>query len=243
MNLQLETEAVRVENLSVNYSVVADSSPGQKRKFYEKTTRKTKIKALDDISFSIPSGKIVGLIGGNGAGKSTLLKTVIGVLKPASGKMGFNRLLSGRENVVLGGLAAGMTLNEVKEKQDSIIEFADIGGFIDLPMTTYSSGMFGRLSFAVATHIRPEILLIDEALSAGDAAFKERAVQRLKDLCESALSIVVVSHSSTLVAEMATEAIWLHRGKIKMQGEVQSVTDEYLKFQAEGNETAQLDQR
>ena len=256
MNLQLETEAVRVENLSVNYSVVADSSPGQKRKFYEKTTRKTKIKALDDVSFSIPSGKIVGLIGGNGAGKSTLLKTVIGVLKPASGKidlwgrphllspgMGFNRLLSGRENVVLGGLAAGMTLNEVKEKQDSIIEFADIGGFIDLPMTTYSSGMFGRLSFAVATHIRPEILLIDEALSAGDAAFKERAVQRLKDLCDSALSIVVVSHSSTLVAEMATEAIWLHRGKIKMQGEVQSVTDEYLKFQAEGNETAQLDQR
>ena len=85
--MQLETEAVRVENLSVNYSVVADSSPGQKRKFYEKTTRKTKIKALDDISFSIPSGKIVGLIGGNGAGKSTLLKTVIGVLKPASGKI------------------------------------------------------------------------------------------------------------------------------------------------------------
>tara|TARA_B100000700_G_C14986532_1_gene829131 strand:+ start:904 stop:1674 length:771 start_codon:yes stop_codon:yes gene_type:complete len=256
MNLRLETEAVRVENLSVSYSVVAESSPAQKRKFYEKTTRKTKIKALDDISFSIPSGKIVGLIGGNGAGKSTLLKTVIGVLKPATGKidlwgrphllspgMGFNRLLSGRENVVLGGLAAGMTLNEVKEKQESIIEFADIGGFIDLPMTTYSSGMFGRLSFAVATHIRPEILLIDEALSAGDAAFKERAVQRLKDLCESALSIVVVSHSSTLVAEMATEAIWLHRGKIKMQGEVQSVTDEYLKFQAEGNETAQLDQR
>ncbi len=256
MNLQLETEAVRVENLSVSYSVVAESSPSQKRKFYEKTTRKTKIKALDDVSFSIPSGKIVGLIGGNGAGKSTLLKTVIGVLKPETGKidlwgrphllspgMGFNRLLSGRENVVLGGLAAGMTLNEVKEKQESIIEFADIGGFIDLPMTTYSSGMFGRLSFAVATHIRPEILLIDEALSAGDAAFKERAVQRLKDLCESALSIVVVSHSSTLVAEMATEAIWLHRGKIKMQGEVQSVTDEYLKFQAEGNETAQLDQR
>ncbi len=254
--MRLETEAVRVENLSVSYSVVAESSPAQKRKFYEKTTRKTKIKALDDISFSIPSGKIVGLIGGNGAGKSTLLKTVIGVLKPATGKidlwgrphllspgMGFNRLLSGRENVVLGGLAAGMTLNEVKEKQESIIEFADIGGFIDLPMTTYSSGMFGRLSFAVATHIRPEILLIDEALSAGDAAFKERAVQRLKDLCESALSIVVVSHSSTLVAEMATEAIWLHRGKIKMQGEVQSVTDEYLKFQAEGNETAQLDQR
>ncbi len=254
--MQLETDAIRVENLSVNYSIVAESPLDQKRKFYNKSTRKTEIKALDDISFSIPSGQIVGLIGGNGAGKSTLLKTMIGVLKPSKGRidlwgrphllspgMGFNRLLSGRENVVLGGLAAGMTLSEIKEKQDSIIEFADIGGFIDLPMTTYSSGMFGRLSFAVATYNRPEILLIDEALSAGDAAFKERAVQRLKDLCDSAISIVVVSHSSTLIAEMATEAIWLHRGKIKLQGEVQSVTDEYLKFQAEGNETAQLDQR
>ena len=250
------TEAIRVSNLSVSYMVVADSLSGKKRQRWEKSTRKTEIKALDDVSFSIPSGKIIGLIGGNGAGKSTFLKTVIGVLKPSRGKidlwgrphllspgMGFNRLLSGRENVILGGLAAGMTLEEVLEKQDKIIKFADIGGFIDLPMTTYSSGMFGRLSFAVATHIRPEILLIDEALSAGDAAFKERAVQRLRDLCESALSIVVVSHSSTLVAEMATEALWLHQGTVKMQGEVELVTEGYLKFQAEGGETAQMDRR
>ena len=118
-----------------------------------------------------------------------------------------------------------------------------IGSFIDFPMTTYSSGMFGRLSFAVATHISPEILLIDEALSAGDASFREKAVQRLKDVCDSAISIVVVSHSSTLVAEMATEALWLHRGRIRMQGEVGMVTDEYARFQADEKENAQLDQR
>ncbi len=251
-----ETKAICATNLSVNYLTVADSPLETKKGFWKKSTYKTEIRALDDISFSIPTGKIVGLIGGNGAGKSTLLKTLIGVLKPSKGKvdlwgrphllapgMGFNRLLSGRENVILGGLAAGMTLDEVKEKQEKIIEFADIGSFIDFPMTTYSSGMFGRLSFAVATHISPEILLIDEALSAGDASFREKAVQRLKDVCDSAISIVVVSHSSTLVAEMATEALWLHRGRIRMQGEVGMVTDEYARFQADEKENAQLDQR
>jgi len=251
-----ETKAIDVSNLSVNYMVVADSPQRENQRFWKKTTQKTEIKALDDVSFSIPSGEIVGLIGGNGAGKSTLLKTMIGVLKPSKGKidlwgrphllipgMGFNRLLSGRENVILGGLAAGMSLEEVREKQDTIIEFADIGGFVDLPMTTYSSGMFGRLSFAVATHIHPEILLIDEALSAGDAAFKERAIHRLQELCSTAISIVVVSHSSTLVSEMATEALWLHQGRIRKQGEVGSVTEEYLKFQSETKETAQRDRR
>ena len=256
MNLPLETKAIDVSHLSVNYTVVADSVEEKDRSFWRKSTHRIEIKALDDVSFSVPPGEIVGLIGGNGAGKSTLLKTMIGVLKPSKGKidlwgrphlltpgMGFNRLLSGRENVILGGLAAGMSLEEVKDKQDKIVEFADIGGFIDLPMTTYSSGMFGRLSFAVATHIRPEILLIDEALSAGDAAFRERAVQRLQELCETAISIIVVSHSSALVAEMATEALWLHQGKIRMQGEVGLVTDEYAKFQKEIKEIAQRDRR
>lgn len=254
--MQSETKAICASNLSVNYKVVADKPVGAKRSLWTKSTYKTEIKALDNVSFSIPAGKIVGLIGGNGAGKSTLLKTLIGVLKPSRGKidlwgrphllapgMGFNRLLSGRENVILGGLAAGMTLDEAKEKQEQIIDFADVGGFIDLPMTTYSSGMYGRLSFAVATHVKPEILLIDEALSAGDAGFREKAVQRLKDVCDSAISIIVVSHSSTLVAEMATEAIWLHRGRIKMQGAADSVSDEYIRFQSSEKETAQFDQR
>lgn len=196
----------------------------------------------------------MGLIGGNGAGKSTLLKTIAGVLKPSEGQvdlwgrphllapgMGFNRRLSGRENVILGGLAAGMTMDEVQEKQDSIIKFADIGGFIDLPTTTYSSGMFGRLAFAVATHVDPEILLIDEALSAGDASFRSKAVAKVQEMCGHAQTIVVVSHSTSLVSEIATHAAWLHQGRLKQIGEVGEVAEAYTKFVSESTETAQFD--
>jgi ABC-2 type transport system ATP-binding protein/teichoic acid transport system ATP-binding protein len=143
--------------------------------------------------------------------------------------------------VILGGLAAGMTMSEVKEKQESIIEFADIGGFIDLPTTTYSSGMFGRLAFAVATHVDPEILLIDEALSAGDAAFRDKAVAKVKDMCKAAQTIIVVSHSSSMVSEMAEEAIWLHQGRIRQEGKADEVTAAYETFQKESKETAQMD--
>ena len=241
-------------DLSVAYSAMVAIPPGQRSSPGRRQTEKRLIHAVNNVSMSIPSGRVVALIGGNGAGKSTLLKTIVGVLKPSAGKidiwgrphllapgMGFNRKLSGRENVLLGGLAAGMSMDEVKEKQNTIIEFADIGGFIDMPTTTYSSGMFGRLAFAVATHVETEILLIDEALSAGDAAFKDRAVAKVREMCAAAKTIVVVSHSTALVSEMATHAVWLHRGAVKMQGEVREVADSYLKFQAESKETAQMD--
>lgn len=252
--MQYGTDAIRVQDLSVSYSAVVEVPRDQRKSPLQKHTRKREIKAVKEVSFNVKSGSAVGLVGGNGAGKSTLLKTIAGVLKPSEGQidlwgrphllapgMGFNRKLSGRENVILGGLAAGMSMAEVREKQDSIIEFADIGGFIDLPTTTYSSGMFGRLAFAVATHVDPEILLIDEALSAGDAAFRSRAVQKVKDMCSEAQTIIVVSHQSSLVAEMATEAIWLHQGRIRMMGEVGEVTAAYEEFQKDGKETAQLD--
>jgi ABC-type polysaccharide/polyol phosphate transport system ATPase subunit len=252
--LRYGTEAVRVEDLSVAYMAIVDVPVDQKRSFFSRRTRKRAIQALNEVSFDVRAGEALGLIGGNGAGKSTLLKTIAGVLKPSHGQvdlwgrphllapgMGFNRRLSGRENVILGGLAAGMSLAEVREKQESIIEFADIGSFIDLPTTTYSSGMFSRLAFAVATHVDPEILLIDEALSAGDASFREKAVKKVKDMCGAAQTIVVVSHSSSLVAEMATRALWLHRGRVQMTGEVGDVSAAYEEFQASSHERAQLD--
>lgn len=252
--MQSGTDAIRVSHLSLSYSAVVEVPSDERKGIFTRSTRKREIDALDDVSFRVPAGKAIALIGGNGAGKSTLMKAIVGALKPSAGRidlwgrahllapgMGFNRKLSGRENVVLGGLAAGMSLGEVREKQDAIIEFADIGGFIDMPTTTYSSGMFGRLAFAVATHVDPEILLIDEALSAGDAAFKERAVNRVQTMCSAARTIVVVSHSTALVAEMATDAIWLHQGRVRMEGPVGEVADAYLEFQAEAKETAQLD--
>jgi len=254
--LQSGTDAVRVTDLSLSYSAVVDIPVEERTMPFSRRTRKREIQALQDVSFNVPAGRAVALVGGNGAGKSTLMKAIIGALKPSAGSIelwgnahllapgiGFNRKLSGRENVILGGLAAGMSLAEVREKADGIIEFADIGGFIDMPTTTYSSGMFGRLAFAVATHVDPEILLIDEALSAGDAAFRERAIDRVQTMCAAARTIMVVSHSSAMVSEIATHAIWLHQGQVRMQGQVDEISDAYQKFQTEGRETAQLDRK
>ena len=254
MSLRSEIDnAIEIRNLSVAYSAVVAQSGSPGSSGFRRSTKVQKINALSDVSVNFPAGKVTGLIGGNGAGKSTLLKTIVGVLKPSAGQvslsgrphlltpgMGFNRVLSGRENVILGGLASGMSLEEVRSKQDEIIEFADIGNFIDLPTTTYSSGMFGRLAFAVATHVDPEILLVDEALSAGDTAFRKKAVERIRGLVASTKTIIVVSHSSALVSEMATEAVWLHRGKVRMQGQVDTVADTYKAFLDESSETAQL---
>jgi ABC-type polysaccharide/polyol phosphate transport system ATPase subunit len=252
--LRSGTDAIRVSDLSISYSAVVEIPRIDRHGPFGRSTRKREIHAVKDVSFSIPAGSAIGLVGGNGAGKSTLLKAIAGVLKPSQGLielwgrphllapgMGFNRKLSGRENVILGGLAAGMPLAEVREKQEDIIAFADIGGFIDLPTTTYSSGMFGRLAFAVATHVDPEILLIDEALSAGDASFRDKAVAKVKDMCGAAQTIIVVSHSSSMVSEMATEAIWLHQGQIRQEGKVSDVTAAYAAFQKESKETAQMD--
>ena len=253
MSLPSATDAIRVTDLSVSYTTVVEEPRDSKHRVGRRT-RKRDIQALDGVSFNVGKGEAMGLIGGNGAGKSTLLKTIAGVLKPSDGQvdlwgrphllapgMGFNRQLSGRENVILGGLAAGMSIEEVREKQDDIIDFADIGGFIDLPTVTYSSGMFGRLAFAVATHVNPEILLIDEALSAGDSGFRDKAVAKVKEMCHEAQTIVVVSHSSSMVSEMATRALWLHQGRIKEVGEVEEVAGAYEEFQASQRETAQHD--
>jgi len=247
------TDAIRIRDLSVSYSTVVER-PKSRRNPLARRTKKREIQALEHVTFNVPKGEAVGLIGGNGAGKSTLLKTIAGVLKPSEGEvdlwgrphllapgMGFNRRLSGRENVILGGLAAGMSIDEVRDKQDAIIDFADIGGFIDLPTITYSSGMFGRLAFAVATHVNPEILLIDEALSAGDSAFRDKAVRKVKEMCQEAQTIIVVSHSSSMVSEMATSAVWLHQGHVERVGDVEEVSEAYRLFQTHKRETAQFD--
>ena len=199
---------------------------------------------MRDVTFDVPHGAVLGIIGVNGAGKSTLMRTVAGILPPTSGRIevhgrvstllalgvGFKGDLSGRENVVLGGLAAGLTRDQLAEKYDEIAEFAELGDFMDMPMRTYSSGMYGRLAFSVAINMEPDILLIDEALSVGDARFREKSFAKMRELCSSSSTILLVSHGLNAIRKLADEVIWLHQGEIAMQGEATEVIQAYKRF-------------
>jgi teichoic acid transport system ATP-binding protein len=202
------------------------------------------IEALRGVSFTVPHGKVMGVVGANGAGKSTLMRTVAGILPPTVGRVevhgrvstllslgvGFNRKLTGRENVVLGGLAAGLTRGELAEKYDEIVDFAELEDFMDMPMRTYSSGMYGRLAFAVAVTMHPDILIIDEALSVGDARFRRKSFERMRELCGEDRTILLVSHALGSIEKLCDEAIWLDKGRIQMWDEPSAVVEAYTDF-------------
>jgi teichoic acid transport system ATP-binding protein len=202
------------------------------------------IQAVRDVSFAVPHGTVLGIVGVNGAGKSTIMRTVAGILPPTKGRVevhgrvstllalgvGFNADLSGRDNVVLGGLAAGLTRRQLAAKYEEIADFAELGDFMDLPMRTYSSGMYGRLAFSVAVNVEPDILLIDEALSVGDARFKRKSFDKMRELCEQARTIIVVSHALRSVRELCSEVIWLQKGRIAMRDDPSAVIDAYRRF-------------
>ncbi len=200
------------------------------------------VKALRGISFDVTKGTVMGIVGPNGAGKSTLMRALAGILPPTSGTIevhgrvstllalgvGFNANLTGRENVMLGGLAAGLSRAEVKERYEEIAAFADLKpGFIDMPMRTYSSGMYSRLAFAVAVHMEPDILLVDEALSAGDAKFRRRASAKMKELMAQARTIFLVSHALGSVVDLCNDAMFLQDGKLVARGAPQKIVDLY----------------
>jgi ABC-type polysaccharide/polyol phosphate transport system ATPase subunit len=200
------------------------------------------VKALRGVSFDVTQGTVMGIVGPNGAGKSTLMRALAGILPPTSGTIevhgrvstllalgvGFNANLTGRENVILGGLAAGLSRAEVKERYEEIAAFADLkDGFIDMPMRTYSSGMFSRLAFAVAVHMEPDILLVDEALSAGDAKFRRRASAKMAELMGQARTIFLVSHALGSVVDLCNDAIFLQEGRLVARGEPQEIVDMY----------------
>jgi ABC-type polysaccharide/polyol phosphate transport system ATPase subunit len=239
--------AVRVQDLSVTYRATVESRPTLRGSLARVGRRKKVIReiaAVRDVSFEVPHGKVLGVIGTNGAGKSTLMRTVAGILPPTSGRVeihgrvstllalgvGFNKNLSGRENVVLGGLAAGLKREQLAEKYDEIAEFAELGDFMDLPMRTYSSGMYGRLAFSVAVNMDPDILIVDEALSVGDARFKRKSLQKMKALCDRAGTILLVSHALGTIKELSDEVLWMHKGQAVMRDEAEAVIAEYTRF-------------
>ncbi|CAB3666459.1 MULTISPECIES: ABC transporter ATP-binding protein [Achromobacter] len=200
------------------------------------------IRALEDLTLTIKDGDRVGLLGHNGAGKSTLLRLLSGVYEPSSGRaeikgeigslidvsFGIDPEASGRENIYLRGALLGLTRAEIKTKLEEIIDFSELGDFIDMPVRTYSSGMHLRLAFSVSTIIRPEILLMDEWLSVGDEGFRVRAEARMNELVESTHILVIASHSRELVRDTCNRAIWLEHGKIKMDGTPEEVTQAYF---------------
>ncbi|MGB3681071.1 MAG: ABC transporter ATP-binding protein [Rubrobacteraceae bacterium] len=197
--------------------------------------------ALKDIDLEIEPGSSVGILGRNGAGKSTLLKIVSGVLQPSSGSIevegrlaallqlgaGFNPEFTGRENVMLNGLILGVERREMLERFDGIAAFADIGEFMEQPVKTYSSGMRARLGFAVAVNVEPDILIVDETLSVGDAVFKHMGLQRMRELRDSGTTIFFVSHSTGMVKNFCNEAVLLHQGSMIARGDTAEVADRY----------------
>jgi len=202
------------------------------------------VPALRDVSFTVPKGSVLGVIGRNGAGKSTLLRTVSGILAPKEGRivvrgrispllsvgLGMHPELTGRENVRLGCLAFGHPPEHVAELTESIIEFAQLGEYVEYPFKTYSGGMKTRLGFSVAAHLDPEILLIDEAITGGDAKFKEKTAEKMFELCGDGRTIVIVTHGLSLVRMMATSAIWLHQGRIAEFGDPDDVVNAYMRY-------------
>ncbi|AXI81589.1 ABC transporter ATP-binding protein [Peterkaempfera bronchialis] len=252
--------AVQVRDVHITYRVPRDPRANTLRYRLTRPARRRselvrEIKALRGISMDVAHGTVLGVVGANGAGKSTLMRAVAGILPPSGGEIevhgristllalgvGFNGNLSGRENVVLGGLAAGLNRRQIAERYEQIAAWADLGDFIDMPMKTYSSGMYGRLAFAVSTHMEPDVLLIDEALSAGDAKFKRKSYDKIRELVDQARTIFLVSHAVGTIRDLCDDCVWLHRGRLMMRGDPQQVTAAYIRFQEVGEDAVVLE--
>ena len=197
--------------------------------------------ALTDVSFDVEKGDVIGIIGHNGAGKSTLLKVISGIMKPTKGTIeahgnivpmlelgsGFDMELSGRENIYLNGAILGYSEEFLNEKYDEIVAFSELGNFIEAPLRTYSSGMLARLAFSVACIVEPEILIVDEILSVGDADFQEKSRARMMELMTGGTTVFFVSHSLKQIREMCNKVVWLEHGKIQAIGKTEEICNMY----------------
>jgi ABC-type polysaccharide/polyol phosphate transport system ATPase subunit len=238
--------AVFLHDVSVHYRVPTEAVGTFKEYMIKLVKREIDHKsfsALKKINLEVKKGEIFGIIGRNGAGKSTLMKVISKVLIPSEGRVwikghispllqlgaGFHFELTGRENIFLNATLLGHSHAEIEAKVDEIIEFAELGNFIEAPLRTYSSGMQSRLGFAVATAWQPDILILDEVLSVGDIAFQEKCIKRMEFFRDGGATVLMVSHSINQVKEICQHAIWLDHGEIRKQGDAEEVCNDYQK--------------
>lgn len=238
------TYAIEVDNLKVRYKCLNKMSI-KKSLFSLKKSNLEVFEALKGVSFKVEQGKILGIVGKNGSGKSTMLKAIAGIFSADEGTIdlhghsvsllsigvGFNKRLSGRENILLSGLVIGFSEEYIRSKMDEIIEFSELGDFIDKPVKTYSSGMYSKLAFSITAILDTEIMLIDEVLSVGDAKFKKKSYNKMKSLIkEEHRTVVIVSHSSDTLRKLCDHILWIHEGQVKMYGTKEEVLPAYEEF-------------
>ena len=239
-----EKYAIEVQDVYKTFNVYLDKANSLKEKMlFWKRNRKEVRQVLKGINLNIKRGEAVALIGVNGSGKSTLLKLMTKIIYPNKGKIlingkltsllelgaGFHPDFSGRENIYFNASIFGLTKKQIDDRLEQIIEFSELGDYIDNPVRTYSSGMFMRLAFAVAINVDADILLVDEILSVGDQHFQEKCIHKMKQLKEEGKTMVFVTHSLDSAKELCDRAVWLYKGEIRKDGKVDNVLDEYLK--------------
>jgi ABC-type polysaccharide/polyol phosphate transport system ATPase subunit len=242
--MQKEENRIIVEHVYKTFNIYLDKASSLKEKIlFWGRNRKEEREVLKDISLTIKNGEAVGLIGVNGSGKSTLLKLMTKIIYPNKGKIetygkltsllelgaGFHPDFSGRENIYFNASIFGLTRKQIDERLNDIIEFSELGSYIDNPVRTYSSGMYMRLAFAVAINVDADILLVDEVLAVGDQHFQEKCIAKMKELKEQGKTMVFVTHSLGTVKDFCNRAVWLNQGVIKMDGNPDEVIEEYLK--------------
>lgn len=239
--------AIKLDHVDLTFEVQDEKVDTLKETFIRflkgKRPKKIKIHALKDVSFQIYKGEKVGIIGYNGAGKSTLLNVITGIYHPNKGNVtthgkispllslgaGFDYNFSGRKNIILNGAVLGCDKEYLESKMDEIIEFSELGHFIDIPIKNYSAGMLAKLGFSIATAINPDILIIDEILGVGDVNFQKKSSDKMRSLMDGGTTVILVSHSMPQIRELCDKAIWIDNGHLRMIGEVNVVCDEYLK--------------
>ena len=237
--------AIRIRNIYKYLKINSDKTRTLKEKIlFSKRNKVERITILKDIDLDIKKGETVALIGTNGSGKSTLLKLMTRIIYPTKGTVktygkltsllelgaGFHPDFTGRENIYFNAAIFGLTKQEIEKRLDQIIEFAELGDFIDNPVRTYSSGMYMRLAFSIAINVDAEILLIDEILAVGDQHFQDKCFAKLKELKESDKTIVIVTHNLDQVKNLCNRAIWIKDGKVQMDGKPKEVVDKYLEI-------------